>query len=368
MLQGLGFPAGDSMSTVPLFDPNCPWKASCKSRRITTSAGLLRHLQRYHNLGESGRDEWVSKLRSPEEYGKLDAILRTTSTWLCTTCFKTHSLGVLSCTPNPDTCQRLWNLEDGLVPPDVNLLPGLPRPAPPPHQPPQDPSEPQGRLPSQPRGRPRASASVADPPPTAPPARVRRHPLTPALVHQIFTLGHHSYRRVPRSAWIPWAAALRSALKAVADSGSEAAWVELLILPMCVLSARRRPRGEGVAQHVRRRAHAWLDGDIDGLIDELLATAPPATAPPRPLDDAALAARVLRKVADGHLSAAVRMLEPATSPQPRLTHVLPWQRFILSDRFPLAPRLRRPLTVPKWRQSWLPSKPSHLVPLVGGTA
>jgi hypothetical protein len=84
MLQGLGFPAGDSMSTVPLFDPNCPWKASCKSRRITTSAGLLRHLQRYHNLGESGRDEWVSKLRSPEEYGKLDAILRTTSTWLCT--------------------------------------------------------------------------------------------------------------------------------------------------------------------------------------------------------------------------------------------------------------------------------------------
>eukprot|EP00884_Botryococcus_braunii_P011366 jgi/Botrbrau1/2022/Bobra.0047s0006.1 len=84
---------------------------------------------------------------------------------------------------------------------------------------------------------------------------------------------------VPRSAWIPWAAALRSALKAVADSGSEAAWVELLILPMCVLSARRRPR---------------------------------ATAPPRPLDDAALAARVLRKVADGHLSAAVRMLEPAT--------------------------------------------------------
>jgi hypothetical protein len=60
MLQGLGFPAGDSMSTVPLFDPNCPWKASCKSRRITTSAGLLRHLQRYHNLGESGRAEWVS--------------------------------------------------------------------------------------------------------------------------------------------------------------------------------------------------------------------------------------------------------------------------------------------------------------------
>jgi hypothetical protein len=312
MLLGLGFPAGDSMSTVPLFDPHCPWKASFKSRRITTSAGLLRHLQRYHNLGESGRDEWVSKLRSPEEYGKLDAILRTTSTWLCTTCFKTHSLGVLSCATNPDTCQRLWNLEDGLVPPDVNLLPGLPRPAPPPHQPPQDPSEPQGRLPSQPRGRPRASAAVADPPPTAPPARVRRHPLTPALVHQIFTLGHHSYRRVPRSAWIPWAAAWRSALKAVADLGSEAAWVELLILPMCVLSARRRPRGEGVAQHVRRRARAWLDGDIDGLIDELLATAPPATAPPRPLDDAALAARILRKVADGHLSAAVRMLDPAT--------------------------------------------------------
>jgi hypothetical protein len=114
MLQGLGFPAGDSMSTVPLFDPTCPWKASCKSRRITTSAGLLRHLQRYHNLGESGRAEWVSKLRSPEEYGKLDAILRTTSTWLCTTCFKTHSLGVLSCATHPDTCQRLWNLEDGL--------------------------------------------------------------------------------------------------------------------------------------------------------------------------------------------------------------------------------------------------------------
>jgi hypothetical protein len=41
---------------------------------------------------------------------------------------------------------------------------------------------------------------------------------------------------------------------------------------MCVLSARRSPRGEGVAQHVRRRARAWLDGDIDGLIDELLAT------------------------------------------------------------------------------------------------
>ena len=183
---GLGCPAGDAMASVPLFDPTCPWKASCKSRKITTGAGLLRHLQRFHKLGDAGRDDWVSQLRSPAEYRKLEAILRATSSWLCTTCFKTHSLGVLSCATNPDTCQRLWNLEDGLVPPDVNLLPGLPRPAPPP----QDTSEPQGRLHSQPRGRPRASAAVADPPPSAPPARVRRHPLTPALVHQVFTLGH----------------------------------------------------------------------------------------------------------------------------------------------------------------------------------
>eukprot|EP00884_Botryococcus_braunii_P019670 jgi/Botrbrau1/6387/Bobra.49_1s0005.1 len=168
------------MASIPLFDPTCPWKASCKSRKITTGAGLLRHLQRFHKLGDAGWDDWVSQLRYPAEYRKLEAILRATSSWLCTTCFKTHSLGVLSCATNPATCQRLWNLEDGLVPPDVNLLPGLPRPAPPPHQPPQDTSEPQGRLHSQPRGRPRASAAVADPPPSAPPARVRRHPLTPA--------------------------------------------------------------------------------------------------------------------------------------------------------------------------------------------
>jgi hypothetical protein len=55
-----------------------------------------------------------------------------------------------------------------------------------------------------------------------------------------------------------------------------------------------------------------LDGNVDGLIDELLATAPGTHPQPRQSDDAALAARVLRKVAEGHLSAAVRMLEPMT--------------------------------------------------------
>ena len=88
--------------------------------------------------------------------------------------------------------------------------------------------------------------------------------------------------------------------------------MELLILPLCVLSARHRPRGEGIAQHIRRRARYWLDGNVDGLIDELLETAPLTHVRPHQSDDAAHAARVLRKVAEGHLSAAVRMLEPTT--------------------------------------------------------
>ena len=83
-----------------------------------------------------------------------------------------------------------------------------------------------------------------------------------------------------------------------------------MILPLCVLSARHRPRGEGIAQHIRRRARYWLDGNVDGLIDELLETAPLTHVRPHQPDDAAHAARVLRKVAEGHLSAAVRMLEP----------------------------------------------------------
>jgi len=147
---------------------------------------------------------------------------------------------------------------------------------------------------------------------TLPGSRGRRHALTPELIHRLFTLGHHSYRRVPRSAWVLWAAAFRAALHAVAATGSEAAWVELFILPLCVLSSRRRPRGEGVAQHIRRRARCWSDGNVDDLIDELLETAPLPHTQPRHSDEAALAARVLRKVAEGHLSAAVRMLEPST--------------------------------------------------------
>jgi hypothetical protein len=73
------------MSAVLLFDPTCPWRASCKSRRITTSNGLLRHLQRFHNLTYSGRDEWLSRLRNPADYSALGAALRATGSWLCTT-------------------------------------------------------------------------------------------------------------------------------------------------------------------------------------------------------------------------------------------------------------------------------------------
>ena len=329
------------MSGVPPFDPTCPWRAACKSRRITTGNGLLRHLQRFHNLTYSGRDEWLSRLRNPADYSALGAALRATGSWLCTTCFKIHAQGAHSCSTHPGTCQRFWNLEDGLVPPDVNVLPGLP---PPEQLVPQQGSDgrrglgssgsslqPRGARPGCPCAAPPAShqappthsapsplgqtgAGVIDHThhPDVPRLRGRRHASTPALVHRIFTLGHHSYRRVPKSAWVLWAAALRSALRAVTDMGSEAAWVELLLLPMCVLSARRRPRGEGVAQHIRRRARSWLDGDVDGLIDELLATAPLTHSQTRQSDDAALAARVLRKVAEGHLSAAVRMLEPTT--------------------------------------------------------
>lgn len=317
----------------PPFDPTCPWRASCGSRRITTTSGLLRHLQRFHNLTLSGRDAWVSRLGNPTDYSSLEAALRASGHWLCTTCFKTHALGVHVCSTQPETCQRLWDLADGLLPPDINVLPGLARPARPPGQnecldggPSRSMQQSQAHRPRRARpvpaeqhsdpphlqGQPGASGPNPDHAPGVSRVRGRRHALTPALVHQIFTLGHHSYRRVPRSAWVSWAAALRSALKAVADSGSEAAWVELLILPMCVLSARRRPRGEGVAQHIRRRARSWLDGRVDDLIDELLSTAPLTYPQPRQSDDAALAARVLRKVAEGHLSAAVRMLEPTS--------------------------------------------------------
>jgi hypothetical protein len=327
------------MSAALPFDPTCPWKVSCNSRRITTCNGLLRHLQRFHNLTFSGRDEWLSRLRNAPDYCALAAALRASGNWLCTTCFKTHALGVHSRSTHPDTCQRLWNLENGLLPPDVNVLPGLPRPV---ELSPQQEASRRTRLRSPgssappralhrdstgpaPPGSHQLPSSPPVPPPPGPsgqdgiaavpdPARIRgrRHALTPELIHRLFTLGHHSYRRVPRSAWVLWAAAFRAALHAVAATGSEAAWVELFILPLCVLSSRRRPRGEGVAQHIRRRARCWSDGNVDDLIDELLETAPPPHTQPRHSDEAALAARVLRKVAEGHLSAAVRMLEPST--------------------------------------------------------
>ena len=120
---------GAGMSAALPFDPTCPWRASCRSRRITTSSGLLRHLQKFHNLTLSGRDRWLSQLCNPADYGALEAALRASGNWLCTTCFKPHALGVHLCSTYPDTCQRLWNLQDGLLPADVNVLPGIPRPA-----------------------------------------------------------------------------------------------------------------------------------------------------------------------------------------------------------------------------------------------
>ena len=104
------------MSAVPPFDPTCPWRAACKSRRITTSNGLLRHLVRFHNLTSSGRDEWLSRLRNPADYYALGAALRSGNSWLCTTCFKIHAQGVHSCSTNLDTCQRFGTLKMALFP------------------------------------------------------------------------------------------------------------------------------------------------------------------------------------------------------------------------------------------------------------
>ena len=59
------------MSAVPPFDPTCPWRATCKSRRIITANGLLRHLQRTHNLAGSGRAAWVSRLTNPADHALM---------------------------------------------------------------------------------------------------------------------------------------------------------------------------------------------------------------------------------------------------------------------------------------------------------
>jgi hypothetical protein len=230
------------------------------------------------------------------------------------------------------------------MPPDINVLPGIPRPLPTPTPagPSVGPLSPRNSSRRQAGGSPRSTPAgpVRQPSPPPSPAHSnpppRRHALDAALVHDVFTLGHHTYRRVPRSVWAVWAAALRNALKNVADAGTESAWVELLILPLCVLSARLRPRGESVAHHIRRRARSWLAGDIDGLLDDLRATAPPARSQPPQQDAAALASRVLRKISEGHLSAAVRMLEPSKLAAPTLETCAALQRLHPSCPLPTA--------------------------------
>ncbi|KAD6454895.1 hypothetical protein E3N88_09601 [Mikania micrantha] len=146
------------------------------------------------------------------------------------------------------------------------------------------------------------------------------------LLDRIFSLPLTTVKSIPPSCRMAFSHALTAALgKVAAAPDSVEAWVRLLVLPRCTLRvfrpSNRQEHQSGnrkslQCQNIRRSLIAW--GDEDGFVELILSLlAQPSNETPRldkpspSSDNSATHVNIkqcLRKVADGHFIAAVKVL------------------------------------------------------------
>ena len=147
-----------------------------------------------------------------------------------------------------------------------------------------------------------------------------------ALLDRVFSLPIKTVKSIPLSCRMAFAQALTAALdKVVAMPDSVEAWVRLLILPRCTLGVfkpvgrqdkRSGNRKSGQCLSIQRSLAQWGDREgfatlVQSLFDQPVRVAPDGSKKGTGNDDECVVANVkqcLRKVADGHFTAAVKVL------------------------------------------------------------
>ncbi|KAF5787739.1 hypothetical protein HanXRQr2_Chr10g0456251 [Helianthus annuus] len=145
------------------------------------------------------------------------------------------------------------------------------------------------------------------------------------LLERVFSLLIQSVKSIPPSCRLMFAQVLTGALrKVVASPGSVDNWVQLLLLPRCTLrvvrpsSRKERRSGNSKSLQCSNILHAltiWKDGNgfddlVSSLLDSMREAGPPKGECRREgdMDRDPNIKKCLRKVRDGHITAAVKVL------------------------------------------------------------
>jgi hypothetical protein len=323
--QVQGTPQGQALACLPgaLGDCVCPFPGldRCTHDRrqhyFTSWVGILTHLKTCHGFPSF----WSQRIHDPAWATPLASVLTAARHWLCIGCVRVFPFRTRSCS----SCGAVFFSAPSavhpplgtpvLIPPPTGSQSPLPSPLPlrraTSRRRPRSPTS--APLPIS--SRRRSSTPLSVPPhqsmvllPSAPllspPPSPTTHTWDVSLVTRVFSLRVPTYLHVPFRVRALVAQALTSALTRAVALGTVEAHAHILLFGACVLSARPRASGEGVAAHIRRRAESWLAGRYDELLSEFLASV--ALRGPRAQESKAQ--RCLRNVRAGHFGAAVRAL------------------------------------------------------------
>ncbi|KAK1411384.1 hypothetical protein QVD17_37932 [Tagetes erecta] len=285
-MRACGEVAGPSSSTGIW---RCPFKNyhSCKDGLpgYKGYSRLLMHIQRDHFNGKERRDQLKEHLASDLDlHNDVVDTLRVLKNWLCGECMVLHALNRF-CWHGKEVVKCTSRAEG-----DIDFIVGIPQPR-----------DPQVNLGSGPFG-----TFVVD----------------VALLERVLALPVATVKSIPPACRMAFAQALSRGLQKVVDApGSIEAWVKLLLLPRCTLRVvkpvTRQERRSGnrkslQCDSIMRALAVWKDGaGLEELVIPLLEL-PVMRA--RKVGDQVKEdgggniKQCLRKVTDGHYTAAVKVL------------------------------------------------------------
>ena len=278
---------------TPIVRFHCPFVGinGCQDRGGLglTRGSLVTHLRDRHFGRDALDDTKLALSTSSVVYDEAESTFRRMGRWLCGVCYRTHTVRA--------KCRH----EDGSVvaPPDAGdgvvhfVLYDLARPAVPV-------SSPNGLG---------AADVVPDPP-------VR---FGVALFDSLLSKRLCTVKSIPPKCRLSFARVLKGALDRVIGQPDDiSCWVQLLVLPLCVLrtfsprscrerrsSVRRHLQEEGILSALR----LWGEpGGTWALVQDALAASPPRSVEVDEDMEERSILQCKRKVSDGHFTAAVRVL------------------------------------------------------------
>ncbi|KAJ0622007.1 hypothetical protein HanIR_Chr01g0015231 [Helianthus annuus] len=266
----------------------CPFRNFhyCKDGFVGSKgyARLLSHFQRDHLKSDNRKDALRDAIaKDPDLYEDVGETLKTLNNWLCGECMVVHALS-RGCHHVDDLVKFVPSsrgTEDFIV--------GIPKP--------------------------QVSGGGASGEGIAPVG------VDGSLLERVFSLPITTVKSIPPSCRMAFAQALTSAMrKVVATPGSVEYWVKLLLLPRCTLKvvrpANRQERRSGNRKtlqcfSIQRALSIWKDGEgISELVASLFQDVKEkgAVTGSDRQEGRTNVKQCLRKVADGHFTAAVKVL------------------------------------------------------------